>query len=81
MKYPNTDKDGNDSPAFEFCHKKMMEEEKWATFVLLEDIHAADQFVAVNENYKTSLGKELHRIIIHLGLTFHRILGKRDVCN
>ena len=50
---------------------------KWATFVFLEDIHAVDQFVAVNENYKTSLSKELERIIIHLGLTFHRILEKR----
>lgn len=78
MKYPNTDKDGNDTFAFEFCHKKMMDE-GWSTFVLLEGIHAADQFVAINENYKTSLGKELHRIIIHLGLTYHRILGKRDI--
>ena len=79
MKYPVADSDGNNSAAYEFCSRKMLEEEKWATFVLLEDIHAADQFVAVNENYKTSLSKELDRIIIHLGLTFHRILEKSKV--
>jgi len=79
MKYPVTNSDGNNSAAYEFCRRKMLEDEKWATFVLLEDIHAVDQFVAVNENYKTSLSKELERIIIHLGLTFHRILEKSDV--
>lgn len=78
MKYPVVDSGGNYSAAYEFCHQKMLEEE-WATFVLLENIHAADQFVAVNENYKTSLSKELERIIIHLGLTFHRILERSDV--
>ena len=79
MKYPVVDSEGKSSAAYEFCHQKMLDEEKWATFVLLEDIHAVDQFVAVNENYKTSLSKELERIIIHLGLTFHRILEKSDV--
>ena len=58
--------------------QKMLDEE-WSTFVLLEKIHAADQFVAVNENYKTSLTRELKRVIVHLGLTFHRILETTDI--
>jgi hypothetical protein len=78
MKYPLVDADGKNSAAYEFCHKKMMEED-WTTFVLLEDIHSVDQFVAVNENYMTSLSKEIERIIVHLGLTFHRILEKSDI--
>ena len=78
MKVPLSDSEGNLSEAYEFCHKKMVDEE-WSTFVLLEKIHAADQFVAVNENYKTSLSKELNRVIVHLGLTFHRILETTDV--
>ena len=78
MKVPLSDSEGNLSEAYEFCHQKMMDEE-WSTFVLLEKIHAADQFVAVNENYKTSLSKELKRVIVHLGLTFHRILESTDV--
>ena len=78
MKVPLSDLEGNLSEAYEFCHQKMMDEE-WSTFVLLEKIHAADQFVAVNENYKTSLSKELKRVIVHLGLTFHRILESTDV--
>ena len=78
MKVPLSDSEGNLSEAYEFCHQKMIDEE-WSTFVLLEKIHAADQFVAVNENYKTSLSKELKRVIVHLGLTFHRILESTNV--
>jgi hypothetical protein len=78
MKYPVSDADGDDSSAYKFCYQKMLEEE-WSTFVLLESIHAVDQFVAINENYKTSLSKELKRVMIHLGLTFHRILEKEEV--
>jgi hypothetical protein len=78
MKVPLSDSEGNLSAAYEFCHQKMLDEE-WSTFVLLEKIHAADQFVAVNENYKTSLTRELKRVIVHLGLTFHRILETTDI--
>lgn len=78
MKYPVTNADGDDSSAYKFCYQKMLEED-WSTFVLLESIHAVDQFVAINENYKTSLSKELKRVMIHLGLTFHRILEKEEV--
>jgi len=78
MKYPVSNAEGNDSPAYTFCYQKMLEEE-WSTFVLLESIHAVDQFVAINENYKTSLSKELKRVMIHLGLTFHRILEREEV--
>lgn len=78
MKYPVSDADGDDSSAYKFCYQKMLEED-WSTFVLLESIHAVDQFVAINENYKTSLSKELKRVMIHLGLTFHRILEKEEV--
>ena len=31
------------------------------------------------KNYKTSLGKEVKKVIIHLGLTFHRILEETDI--
>jgi hypothetical protein len=78
MRSPKSDGDGNTSAGYEFCYKKM-EDEDWSTFVLLEDIHAADQFVAVNENYITSLSKEIERVIVHLGLTFHRILEQSDI--
>ena len=78
MKYPVTNADGDDSSAYKFCYQKMLEED-WSTFVLLESIHAVDQFVAINENYKTSLSKELKRVMIHLGLTFHRILENEEV--
>ena len=78
LKVPSSNQDGEYTEAYEFCHKKMMEED-WATFVLLEKIHSADQFVAVNENYKTSLSKEVKKVIIHLGLTFHRILETSDI--
>ena len=33
----------------------------------------------MNENYKTSLSKEVKKVIIHLGLTFHRILEATDI--
>mgnify|MGYP001239386395 CR=1 FL=1 len=73
MTIPLSNQDGENTSAYRFCYEKMLIQE-WSTFVLLENIHAVDQFVAVNENYKTSMSKELKRIIIHLGLTFHRIL-------
>ena len=78
MTTPLSNKDGENTLAYRFCYQKMLDEEL-STFILLEDIHSADQFVAVNENYKTSMSKELKRIIIHLGLTFHRILEKGNI--
>ena len=73
LKYPVSKTDGSNSSAYEFCYQKMLNED-WSTFVLLECVHSARTFVAVNDRYKTSLSKEVKNVMIHLGLTFHRIL-------
>lgn len=78
MTFPKTDSNGRASAAYELCYKKMVDE-NWSTFILLEEIHAKDQFIAINEHFMTSLSKEFDRILIHLGLTFHRILDKGNV--
>jgi len=78
MTFPKSDSSGRESAAYELCYKKMIDED-WSTFILLEEIHARDQFVAINENFMTSLSKEYDRVLIHLGLTFHRIIKKGDV--
>lgn len=78
MTFPKIDSDGNSSEAYESCYKKMIEED-WSTFILLEDIHAKAQFVSINEEFLTSLSKEVGRIMVHLGLTFHRIIDKGEV--
>jgi hypothetical protein len=78
MKFPNTNPDGTESAAYTECYNKLNDDD-WSTLVLLEGIHAKDQFLAINEYYMTSLSKEIERVIIHLGLTFHRILDRGDV--
>jgi hypothetical protein len=78
MKFPNTNPDGTDTAAFIECYNKLNDDD-WSTLVLLENIHAKDQFLAINEHYMTSLSKEIDRVKIHLGLIFHRILAQGDV--
>ena len=78
LKVPFTSDDGQETDAYQFCYNKLIAED-WSTFVLLESIHSSDPFVAVNENFKTSLSKEVKRIMVHLGLTYHRILESTNV--
>ncbi|MDA1131261.1 MAG: ATP-binding protein [archaeon] len=78
MKYPRQNTDASNSAAYEECYTKM-EDEDWTTFILLEEIHSKDQFLAINEHYMTSLTKEIERVQVHLGLIFHRILEQGKV--
>ena len=55
--------------------KDLMVEEDWVTMVLLEEMQEA-KFVTFDMERIDAIEKEVYRIGVHLGLTFHRILEK-----
>jgi|APSaa5957512535_1039671.scaffolds.fasta_scaffold46753_1 hypothetical protein len=55
-------------------------EGKWSTMVLLEEINSIDDFKTFADDLDDALLKELKKVEIHLGITFQRILEKRNDC-
>ena len=53
---------------------------KWSTMVLLEEINSIDDFKTFADDLDDALNKELKKIEVHLGITFQRILEKRNDC-
>ena len=54
--------------------KEKFDSENWSTMILLEDVHQASRWQELNKSAQMSLGKEVKKVRIHLGLTYHRII-------
>ena len=54
--------------------KAKFDKEEWSTMILLEDVHQASKWQEMNKSENISLDKEMKKVKIHLGLTYHRII-------
>jgi len=70
MKYPTG------SAAFKISRAKL-DDENWSTMILLEDVHQASKWQELNKSQDISLDKEMKKVKIHLGLTYHRIIEEK----
>ena len=61
------------SSAFNISKTKF-QDENWSTMILLEDVHQASKWQELNKSQNISLDKEMKKVKIHLGLTYHRIM-------
>mgnify|MGYP006133846475 FL=1 len=67
LKYPT------ESSAYTVSKAKF-DKEEWSTMILLEDVHQASKWQEMNKSENISLDKEMKKVKIHLGLTYHRII-------
>lgn len=67
-------KRGTDSDAFLTARKELLQSDKWETMVLLEGVHGIKNIRKLGEDLGTSLTREVERIRVHLGITYHRVM-------